>query len=80
METENQPDNGTTKGKSRVYFTLGGVFLIAMALFWSVDASLVYIFLGIASFFRFLGFFINGVTIGLQLFNGRFQFLITSAV
>lgn len=57
METENRPDNGTTRGKSRTYFTLGGIFLIAMALFWSVDASLVYIFLGIACFFLFLGFY-----------------------
>lgn len=56
MEAENQPDNGTRKKKSRTYFALGTLFLLAMALSWSVDTSLVYIFLGFACFFLFLGF------------------------
>lgn len=57
METENQTNNETSRGKSKAYFTVGGVFLVAMALFWSVDGSLVYIFLGLACFFIFLGFY-----------------------
>jgi Tfp pilus assembly protein PilF len=56
METENQPDS-SGKNKSRTYFTLAFVFLVAMALSWSVDASLIYIFLGVACFFLFLGFY-----------------------
>jgi len=40
----------------RIYFAIGCVFLFAMALFWSVDSSIVYIFLGAACFFLFLGF------------------------
>lgn len=43
--------------KSRTYFLIAYTFLIAMALFWSVDSSIVYIFLGIACFFLFLGFY-----------------------
>jgi predicted Zn-dependent protease len=42
--------------KSRVYYLIGYAFLVAMALFWSVDSAIVYIFLGIACFFLFLGF------------------------
>lgn len=57
METKNQPDNGAGRKKSGTYFTLGWIFLIAMALSWSVDASLIYIFLGLACFFIFLGFY-----------------------
>lgn len=42
--------------KSRIYYLIGYAFLVAMALFWSVDSAIVYIFLGIACFFLFLGF------------------------
>jgi len=40
----------------RIYFTIGCLFLFAMALFWSVDSSIVYMCLGAACFFLFLGF------------------------
>jgi tetratricopeptide (TPR) repeat protein len=50
-----QQDSATKR--SRLYFAIAYAFLFAMALFWSVDASIVYIFLGIACFFLFLGFF-----------------------
>jgi Tfp pilus assembly protein PilF len=43
--------------KSKVYFIIGYIFLMAMALAWSVDPSIVYIFFGIAVFFLFLGFY-----------------------
>ena len=43
--------------KSKAYFIIGYIFLMAMALAWSVDTSLVYIFFGIAVFFLFLGFY-----------------------
>jgi tetratricopeptide (TPR) repeat protein len=57
----NVEDTGSSKGdssikKSRNYFLIGYVFLVAMALFWSVDSSIVYIFFGIGCFFLFLGF------------------------
>jgi tetratricopeptide (TPR) repeat protein len=42
--------------RSRVFYLIGYAFLVAMALFWSVDSSIVYILLGIACFFLFLGF------------------------
>ncbi|HMG89496.1 MAG TPA: hypothetical protein VK589_05540, partial [Chryseolinea sp.] len=42
--------------KTRSYFLIGYAFLLAMALFWSVDSSIVYIFFGIGCFFLFLGF------------------------
>ncbi len=42
--------------KARFYLITGYVFLIAMALFWSVDDSLIYIFLGVAVYFFYLGF------------------------
>ena len=42
--------------RSRSYFLTGYAFLVAMALFWSVDSSIVYIFFGIGCFFLFLGF------------------------
>jgi len=52
----NSPNRDTAEKKSRIFFITGYAFLIAMALFWSVDSSIVYIFLGIACFFLFLGF------------------------
>lgn len=48
---------GSMKKKSKTYFSIAIVLLVSMALAWSVDASLVYIFLGAASFFLFLGFY-----------------------
>jgi len=50
---------GSMKKKSKAYFSIAIVLLVIMALSWSVDTSLVYIFLGAASFFLFLGFY-NG--------------------
>jgi Tfp pilus assembly protein PilF len=41
--------------KPKAYFIIGYIFLMAMALAWSVDTSIVYIFFGIAVFFLFLG-------------------------
>jgi len=43
--------------KSKTYFSIGCIFLVAMALFWSVDVSMVYILLGLAVYFLFLGFY-----------------------
>lgn len=45
------------KNKSKIYFIIAAVFLILMALMWAVDLSLIYIFLGLACSFFFLGFF-----------------------
>jgi tetratricopeptide (TPR) repeat protein len=58
----NVEDAGSSKRdyapkKSRSYFLIGYAFLVAMALFWSVDSSIVYIFLGFGCFFLFLGFY-----------------------
>ena len=49
--------------KSRNYFLIAYAFLVAMSLFWSVDSSIVYIFLGIACFFLFLAFYARPKTV-----------------
>jgi len=61
METapSSRPDN--SKRKVRLYFIIAFIFFVAMALFWSVDISIVYIFLGAGSFFLFLGFYNNPI-------------------
>ena len=43
--------------RSKTFFIIGFCFLMAMALFSSLDASIVYILSGIAIFFIFLGFY-----------------------
>jgi tetratricopeptide (TPR) repeat protein len=54
MENSNsEPD---LRKKARFYFVTGYGFLIAMALFWSVDDSLIFIFLGVGVYFFYLGF------------------------
>ena len=42
--------------KPETYYVIAYVLLVCMALCWSVDASMVYMFLGAACFFIFLGF------------------------
>jgi len=59
MEPEHPPNIDSGKKKARTYFAMAFIFLVAMALFWSVDASFVYIFLGAACFFLFLAFYSN---------------------
>ena len=56
-EGANSANRNAAEKKSRIFFLTGYAFLYGMALFWSVDASFVYIFLGIACFFLFLGFY-----------------------
>ncbi|HEY5917788.1 MAG TPA: tetratricopeptide repeat protein [Chryseolinea sp.] len=56
MGVDEDPSKRDSVGKSRIYYLIGYAFLVAMALFWSVDSSIVYIFLGLACFFLFLGF------------------------
>lgn len=51
------------KRKPEIYFVIAYVFLALMALFWSVDSSLVFIFLGLACFFLFLGFYNRAATV-----------------
>jgi tetratricopeptide (TPR) repeat protein len=51
-----QPQNPGTSNSSRIYFTIGICLLAMMALLWSLDASFVYIQLGAAVFFLFLGY------------------------
>ena len=57
MEQNTRSSDGNKTLKSKIYFIVGYVFLVAMALSWSVDNSLVYIFFGIAVYFLFLGFY-----------------------
>lgn len=47
----------TQKKKANVYFIIASVLLALMALLWSVDDAFIYIFLGAAAFFLFLGFY-----------------------
>ncbi len=57
VDKEADSSNRDADGKkSRTYFLIAYTFLVAMALFWSVDSSIVYIFLGLACFFLFLAF------------------------
>jgi tetratricopeptide (TPR) repeat protein len=57
VEDADSSKRDSTGKKSRTYLLIGYAFLLAMALFWSVDSSIVYIFFGIGSFFLFLGFY-----------------------
>jgi predicted Zn-dependent protease len=56
---EKDLNSGTSEKwrKSKTYFIIGYVFLMAMALFWSVDSSIVLILFSIACYFLFLGFY-----------------------
>lgn len=47
------------KFKPRYYFIIGYLLLLAMALCWSLDDSFVYILLGSAAYFLFMGFYTN---------------------
>lgn len=58
MEKDSNGEIGA-QNKSRIYLIIGYILLIAMALCWSVDASLVYIFFGLGAFFSFLGFYVR---------------------
>jgi tetratricopeptide (TPR) repeat protein len=67
MKAEKEADSSNHDAagkKSRTYFLIAFVFLFAMALFWSVDSSIVYIFLGLASFFLFLAFYARPTSVG----------------
>lgn len=57
MMEMNPNTNSNRQNKSKVYFILGYVFLLMMALFSSVDTSIVYILLGLSVYFLFLGFY-----------------------
>lgn len=57
MEKDSDSNPNDKLLKSKIYFIIGYIFLMAMALSWSVDNAIVYIFFGIAVFFLFLGFY-----------------------
>jgi Tfp pilus assembly protein PilF len=57
MEKDTNSNTNQKLHKSKIFFIIGYVFLMAMALSWSVDTSIVYIFFGIALYFLFLGFY-----------------------
>ena len=57
MERNTHSNPSDKQIKSKIYFTVGYVFLMAMALSWSIDTSIVYILFGIALYFLFLGFY-----------------------
>jgi tetratricopeptide (TPR) repeat protein len=57
MQPKPNSDDVRQRKKVTGYFILGYIFLLAMALSWSVDDSIVSIFFGIALFFIFLGFY-----------------------
>ncbi|HEX6224388.1 MAG TPA: tetratricopeptide repeat protein [Chryseolinea sp.] len=57
MENKTTPNAGNSSLKSKIYFILGYCFLMAMALSWSIDDSIVYIFFGVAFYFLFMGFY-----------------------
>ncbi len=57
MGTNQQPEIKNRQKRSNAYFILGYIFLLIMALLWSVDTSLISIFFGAGVFFLFLGFY-----------------------
>jgi len=57
MEKDIDSNSGDKARKSKIYFIIGYVFLLSMALFWSVDSSIVLILFSIAFYFLFLGFY-----------------------
>ena len=59
MEKDTNSSSNGAPLKSKAYFIIGYIFLMATALAWSVDPSIVYIFFGIAVFFLFLGFYLR---------------------
>jgi tetratricopeptide (TPR) repeat protein len=59
MEHDIKSDRSKQSGKSKLYLTMGVICLFLMALFWSLDTSFVYIFLGLATFFLFMGFYVR---------------------
>lgn len=63
QKTDSSKGDSSQK-KSRTYFLLGYAFFVAMALSWSIDSSIVFIFFGIGSFLMFLGFYSRPATIG----------------
>lgn len=56
MKEDKGPNAPDGLKRSKAYFVTGYIFLLAMALFWSVDPSIRYILFGISAFFLFLGF------------------------
>lgn len=54
MNTGQPKKSATTR--SRLFFIIGVISLVLMALLWSLDAFFVYILLGAATFFLFLGY------------------------
>jgi predicted Zn-dependent protease len=71
MQQPPSPDTKNHSKKSTIYFTIGIIFLFVMALLWSLDTSLIYILLGLASFFLFLGFYSRPVVPKQQDFYNR---------
>lgn len=59
MERDAKSDSARQAGKSKTYFAIGIISLFLMALLWSLDTSFVYIFLGLSSFFLFMGFYVR---------------------
>jgi tetratricopeptide (TPR) repeat protein len=57
MEHDTNSDSSKQAVKSKLCLTIGVICLFLMALFWSLDTSFVYIFLGLATFFLFMGFY-----------------------
>jgi len=66
MEKDTGSNSNDDPLKSTAYFILGYIFLMAAALGWSVDTSIVYICIGIAVFFLFLGFYSHPKTKNFQ--------------
>jgi tetratricopeptide (TPR) repeat protein len=56
MSTPLNPEDQRRDQKSKIYFLIAGALLLIMGLVWSLDAFFVYVSLGAAVFFLFLGF------------------------
>jgi TolA-binding protein len=55
MNTGQDTTTEKSGNRSKLYFILAAVFFLLMGLFWSLDASIVYICLGSGAWFLFLG-------------------------
>jgi tetratricopeptide (TPR) repeat protein len=65
MESGRNPAHSISKRKAKLYISLSVFFLFLLALLWSVDASLIYLFTGACIFFLYKGL----ATVGLRWRN-----------
>ncbi|HTE34821.1 MAG TPA: tetratricopeptide repeat protein [Chryseolinea sp.] len=59
MPSGSEPSKTPNYKRSKVSFSIAAALFFIMAILWSVDSSIVYIFLGAGGYFLFLGFYFS---------------------